>query len=107
MTGVNIRIEGNFLVVDFAGTLIAFESETAESIGAALTLVMRQEIKEAGELSPFSFSGTFVLAGGTGRFAGATGGGTISGEGIRPYGGAEGTVESFKMDGHYQLKGKK
>lgn len=109
MTGFNIHYNDDMtlLIADFAGTLIASETATNETIGAALTLLMEQEVTEQGEPAPFTFSGTFVIAGGTGKFAGATGGGTISGEGIRDFGGVVGTVDSFLMEGTFRLKNTK
>jgi hypothetical protein len=106
MTGTSIRGDETSITVDFSGTLVAAERVGADTIGATLALSMTQQRAPAGQISPFTFSGTSVIAGGTGRFTGVTGDGTITGDGIRPFGGAEGTVQSFRMDGNYQLNTK-
>jgi hypothetical protein len=58
-------------------TVTADRLATLDDNGGTLLLAL------AGTICEFKISGTFVIAGGTGVFDQATGGGTISGEGIR------------------------
>ena len=47
----------------------------------------------------FTFAGDFEVVGGTGRFAGATGGGTVTGSAQFPGPAADGGVAEFSFDG--------
>lgn len=95
LTGTNFQPGSapDTFTADFTGTLTATETSTGDTLVVPIVLVLTQN-QATGALS---FVGTHQIAGGTGRFAGATGSGEIAGSGTRT--GQSGTVQSFSMNG--------
>lgn len=95
LTGTNFREgpEPDTTLIDYAGTIVATETGSGDTLNVAIDITLtRNDVN-----GDFTYTGTFDIAGGTGRFAGASGGGTTSGSGNRP--GANGTIDDFTMIG--------
>ncbi len=100
-TGTNFRpgTEPNTILVDFTGTLTATETSTGDTLDVEVDLTLTQSTTTG----DFEFDGTYVITGGTGRFAGATGDGAVSGSGNRALDGSSGTVDDFSLEGNIEL----
>jgi hypothetical protein len=101
LTGTNFRpgSDPGTFAADYSGTLTATETATGDTLIEAVELTLTQD-QTTGD---FDFSGTYEISGGTGRFAGATGNGTVSGSGNRALDGQSGTVDEFSMNGTIDL----
>jgi hypothetical protein len=100
-TGTNFRpgTEPNTILVDFTGTLTATETSTGDTLDVEVDLLLTQSTAST-TAGDFEFDGTYVITGGTGRFAGATGDGEVSGTGNREMDGSAGTVDDFRLEGN-------
>jgi hypothetical protein len=99
LTGTNFEFTEESFTADFAGTITATETETGDTLTVAVELTLTQIL----ETGVFTFEGTFEITGGTGRFAGATGDGTVTGGGTRSEDGQTGTIDEFTLEGNIDL----
>jgi hypothetical protein len=94
MTGTNYQVDGDTFTADVTGTLTATETTTGDTLTVAVTATLTQELATPGN---FTTAGTYTITGGTGRFAGASGGGTTTSAGVDN--GQDGVLTSLTMDG--------
>jgi hypothetical protein len=97
LTGTNFRPgpEPDTTDIDYAGTLTATETGSGESLSVEVEIALTLN----DTTGDFTFAGTFEIAGGTGRFDGAAGDGTLSGNGARALDGLSGAIDAFTMTG--------
>lgn len=99
LTGTNFEVTEEAFTADFAGTITATETETGDTLDVEVDLTLTQILVTGA----FTFEGTYEITGGTGRFDGATGGGTVSGLGVRAEDGQTGTIDEFTLEGNIEL----
>ena len=99
LTGSNYQVTGdpNVFTADVTGTVTAVETSTGDTYTTQVTSVLTQNMTTGA----FSNEGTFTITGGTGRFAGATGNGTLLSAGTD--GGQAGTLDSLQLSGSINL----
>jgi hypothetical protein len=96
LTGTNFEFTEESFTADFAGTITATETETGDTLDVEVDLTLTQILATGA----FAFEGTYEITGGTGRFAGATGDGTVTGSGTRAEDGQTGTIDDFTLEGN-------
>ncbi len=79
------------------GTVTAVESSTGDTYTTKVASVLTQNMTTGA----FTNEGTFTITGGTGRFAGATGSGTLLSAGSDA--GQAGTLDSLELSGSITL----
>jgi hypothetical protein len=97
LTGTNFAdAGGGNYTADVAGTVTVTETST----GDTLTLALEGEVTGDGTgvaNAPFTTTGTYTITGGTGRFSGASGTGTVTSSGRDS--GQTGTLDSLTLTG--------